>query len=131
MDEDKSERKVFFPVFLFIGMGIGFLLIDFLGGLGFVASMFIGMGVGILFDNLVKPEGGKVSFEPPVQAGGIAAIVIGALFIAGGVSTILMPGLLETLAPYLIGLGLIAIGIIILVYGAGMLKAKTVPAEEG
>ncbi|MEM2849285.1 MAG: hypothetical protein QXI36_03305 [Candidatus Bathyarchaeia archaeon] len=43
--EDKRKRFLF-PVFMFTGMGVGFLLIESIGGLGFVSAMFIGMGLG-------------------------------------------------------------------------------------
>jgi len=84
MNDDKSgQRHSLFPVFMFIGMGVGFLLIESLGGLAFVSAMFIGMGLGFLFDNLVRIEERKVSIEVPVKASGIITSIIGVIFIVG------------------------------------------------
>ena len=122
---ESKKKHSFFPVFMFIGMGVGFLLIESLGGLGFVSAMFIGMGIGFLFDNLVVIEERKVSVEVPVKASGIVTSVIGVLFIIGGVIALTMPELLEKLATYFIGLGFIIIGIFILIYGMRLVKAKS------
>ena len=85
MNEKKTGKKhSLFPVFMFIGMGVGFLLIESLGGLAFVSAMFIGMGLGFLFDSFVRIEERKVSVEVPVKASGIVTSIIGLIFIAGG-----------------------------------------------
>ncbi|MEM1558440.1 MAG: hypothetical protein QXL27_05515 [Candidatus Bathyarchaeia archaeon] len=121
----ENKRKHFlFPVFMFIGMGVGFLLIESIGGLGFVSAMFIGMGLGFLFDNLIVIEEKKISVEVPVKIGGIATSIIGVLFIIGGTVTLIAPELLEKLATYFIGLGFIVVGIFILIYGLGLVKSK-------
>lgn len=125
MNSKNSKRKHFlFPVFMFIGMGIGFLLIESLGGLGFISAMFIGMGLGFLFDNLIVIEERKISVEVPLKISGIVTSAIGVLFIVGGAATLIAPELLEKLATYLIGFGFIVVGIFILIHGLGLVKSK-------
>ncbi len=121
--EDK-RRHFLFPVFMFIGMGIGFLLIESVGGLGFVSAMFIGMGLGFLFDNLIVIEERKISVEIPVKISGIATSIIGVLFIVGGTVALIAPELLEKLATYFIGLGFVVVGIFILIHGLRLVKSK-------
>jgi hypothetical protein len=43
MGSERKRRHVFFLPLMFIGMGIGFILIPYLGSTTFVAAMFIGM----------------------------------------------------------------------------------------
>lgn len=125
-DERKEDKRkhFLFPVFMFIGMGVGFLLIESIGGLGFVSAMFIGMGLGFLFDNLIVIEERKISVEVPVKISGITTSIIGILFIIGGTVTLIAPELLEKLATYFIGLGFIVVGIFVLIHGLGLIKSK-------
>ena len=125
MNEEKTGKKhSLFPVFMFIGMGVGFLLIDSLGGLAFVSAMFIGMGLGLLFDSFVRIEERKVSVEVPVKAGGIITSIIGAIFIVGGALAFNAPELLTRYITYFIGLGFIIVGIYLMLYGYGLVKGK-------
>ena len=125
MNEEKTDKKhSLFPVFMFIGMGVGFLLIDSLGGLAFVSAMFIGMGLGLLFDSFVRIEERKVSVEVPVKAGGIITSIIGAIFIVGGALAFIAPELLTRYITYFIGLGFIIVGIYLMLYGYGLVKGK-------
>jgi len=125
MNEEKTGKKhSLFPVFMFIGMGVGFLLIESLGGLAFVSAMFIGMGLGLLFDSFVRIEERKVSVEVPVKAGGIITSIIGAIFIVGGALAFIAPGLLTRYITYFIGLGFIIVGIYLMLYGYGLVKGK-------
>ena len=122
-ENDGKKRHSLFPVFMFIGMGVGFLLIDSLGGLGFVSAMFIGMGLGFLFDSFVRIEERKVSVEAPVKAGGIITSIIGAIFIVGGAMALYDPDLLAKYSTYFIGFGFIIIGIYLMLYGFRLVKA--------
>lgn len=125
MDSKENKRKHFlFPVFMFIGMGVGFLLIESIGGLGFVSAMFIGMGLGFLFDNIIAIEEKKVRIEVPVKISGIVTSIIGIIFITGGTITLIAPELLKELVIYFIGLGFILVGVFILIYGLGLIKSK-------
>jgi len=125
MNEKKTGKKhSLFPVFMFIGMGVGFLLIESLGGLAFVSAMFIGMGLGFLFDNLVRIEERKVSIEVPVKASGIIASIIGVIFIVGGALAMIAPDFLVKYTTYFIGLGFIIVGIYLMLYGYSLVKTK-------
>ena len=125
MNEEKTGKKhSLFPVFMFIGMGVGFLLIDSLGGLAFVSAMFIGMGLGFLFDSFVRIEERKVSVEIPVKASGIIASIIGAIFIVGGALALISPELLTQYTTYFIGLGFIIVGIYLMLFGYGLVRGK-------
>jgi len=125
MNDDKSgKRHSFFPVFMFIGMGVGFLLIESLGGLAFVSAMFIGMGLGFLFDSFVRIEERKVSVEIPIKASGIITSIIGAIFIVGGALALISPELLTQYTTYFIGLGFIIVGIYLMLYGYGLVRGK-------
>ncbi len=125
MNEKKTGKKhSLFPVFMFIGMGVGFLLIESLGGLAFVSAMFIGMGLGFLFDSFVRIEERKVSVEIPVKASGIITSIIGAIFIVGGALALISPELLTQYTTYFIGLGFIIVGIYLMLYGYGLVRGK-------
>jgi len=125
MNDEKSDKKhSLFPVFMFIGMGVGFLLIDSLGGLAFVSAMFIGMGLGFLFDSFVRIEERKVSVEIPIKASGIITSIIGAIFIVGGALALISPELLTQYTTYFIGLGFIIVGIYLMLYGYGLVRGK-------
>ncbi|HDI12442.1 MAG TPA: hypothetical protein ENF63_02485 [Candidatus Bathyarchaeota archaeon] len=121
-DTNKSKKHSLFPVFMFIGMGVGFLLIESLGGLAFVSAMFIGMGLGFLFDSLVRIEERKVSVEIPVKASGIITLIIGAIFTVSGALALYDPNLLAEYSTYFIGLGFIIVGIYLMLYGFGLVK---------
>jgi len=125
MNDDESGKKhSLFPVFMFIGMGVGFLLIESLGGLAFVSAMFIGMGLGFLFDSFVRIEERKVSVEIPIKASGIITSIIGAIFIVGGALALISPELLTQYTTYFIGLGFIIVGIYLMLYGYGLVRGK-------
>ncbi len=125
MNDDKSDKRhSLFPVFMFIGMGVGFLLIESLGGLAFVSAMFIGMGLGFLFDSFVRIEERKVSVEIPIKASGIITSIIGAIFIVGGALALISPELLTQYTTYFIGLGFIIVGIYLMLYGYGLVRGK-------
>ena len=127
MNEEKTGKKhSLFPVFMFIGMGAGFLLIDSLGGLAFVSAMFIGMGLGFLFDSFVRIEERKVSVEIPVKASGIITSIIGAIFIVGGALALISPELLTQYTTYFIGLGFIIVGIYLMLYGYGLVRGQVI-----
>jgi len=120
--KETNEKKIpFFPVFLFIGMGIGFLLIEVAGGLAFVSAMFIGMGLGFLFDSIVTVKKKKITVELPVKASGIVAMLIGMIFIAGGTLALIQPQLIMNLSTYFIGLGFIVVGIYIMLQGYSLI----------
>ncbi|KYH37954.1 MAG: hypothetical protein AYL29_001360 [Candidatus Bathyarchaeota archaeon B24] len=126
MSEAERRRKGVFLVFcMFVGMGIGFILIEQLGGLGFVASMFIGMGVGFLLDALIAVEKRRIAVKIPIKAGGLVSMLIGALFIAGGGLAIAAPELLKRYAVQFVGLGMIAAGVYLMLFGYSYVKAKT------
>ena len=125
MNEEKTGKKhSLFPVFMFIGMGVGFLLIESLGGLAFVSAVFIGMGLGFLFDSFVRIEERKVSVEIPIKASGIITSIIGAIFIVGGALALISPELLTQYTTYFIGLGFIIVGIYLMLYGYGLVRGK-------
>ena len=124
MGGSEQKKRSMFPVFMFIGMGIGFLLIDKFGGLGFVASMFIGMGIGFLFDSLFRIEEREVHIEFPIKLSGLIHMTIGAAFIFGGALAIIAPEILLENMKFFIGLGFIAVGVFLLTYGFRVVKAK-------
>jgi len=125
MNDEKSDKKhSLFPVFMFIGMGVGFLLIESLGGLAFVSAMFIGMGLGFLFDSFVRIEERKVNVEVPVKASGVITSIIGAIFIVGGALALISLELLTQYTTYFIGLGFIIVGIYLMLFGYGLVRGK-------
>ncbi len=119
----ERRRKPFFLFFMFTGMGVGFILMSSLGGLGFTAAMFIGMGLGFLADSVLTVEEAKIKAEVPVKAGGAVMTVIGVLLIAVGGLLLFSPSLLEAVAPYVIGLGFIAAGVYLMLVGTRVIKA--------
>ena len=56
-----ESRKKLMPIFMFIGMGIGFMMIDYLGGTAFLAFMFIGMGLITMALGLIFVMGGVLA----------------------------------------------------------------------
>jgi len=117
MGSERKRRHVFFLPLMFIGMGVGFILVDYLGGEAFVASMFIGMGIGFLLDSMFSVEEKKLIFEKPYKIGSISLMLIGLLLIIGGGLFIVKPDLLASIKEILIGLVIIAIGLFILTSG--------------
>lgn len=125
INNNKAKKKPpLFPVLLFIGMGIGFLLIP-ISPFAFIASMFVGMGLGFLLNEILVIEEKNIKIEMPMRIGGLTTMIIGVLFIAGGVISIIAPDLLQQFAVIFIGLGFITVGIFIFFYGLGLLKANT------
>ena len=97
--KETNEKKIpFFPVFLFIGMGLGFL-----------------------FDSIVTVKKKKITVELPVKASGIVAMLIGLIFIAGGTLALIQPQLIMKLSTYFIGLGFIVVGIYIMLQGYSLI----------
>ena len=124
-EAERRKRGVFLVFCMFVGMGVGFILIEQLGGLGFVASMFIGMGVGFLLDALITVEKRRIAVKIPIKAGGLTSMLIGALFIMGGGLAIAAPELLERYAVQFVGLGMIAVGVYLMLFGYSYVKAET------
>jgi uncharacterized membrane protein HdeD (DUF308 family) len=120
---DGKRKRVFFAPFLFIGIGVGALLIDPLGGNAFVASMFIGMGIGFILDSFFSVEKHEIRVQTPVRLGSFAMMIVGALFIIGGLSAIISPQMLSKLMPYLIGMGFILGGVFMLISGFRMSRS--------
>lgn len=122
MSEVKEKKPPLFPVFLFIGMGVGFLLIP-VSPFAFISSMFVGMGLGFLLNEVVVIEERRIRMETPTKIGGIASMAIGALFIVGGILSIIAPNIVQQFATVFIGLGFRAVGLFIFFYGLDLLKA--------
>ena len=119
--EDKSRKRLM-PVFMFIGMGVGFMMIDYLGGTAFVAFMFIGMGLGFLFDTFFEVEARRVKAQVPLKVGGMITMALGLIFVVGGALAVLAPDLLMKVMTFFIGLGFIAVGIYLLIHGFSLVK---------
>ncbi len=122
MSKSKDKKKSFVPVFMFIGMGIGFLMMDKLGGVGFVSLMFIGMGIGFLFDTFITIEEKEIKFKAPIKIGGLINMLLGLTFIIGGAAAIVIPEFLIRNMNLFLGLGFIAIGLFIFIYGYSIFK---------
>lgn len=114
--EDKKKKHVFFVPLMFIGMGIGFLLNQYLGGSAFVASMFIGMGLGFLLDSLFVVEEKKMKLSN-LKIGHVLLAILGLIFIAGGTIYLINPDIIGMIWNYLIALAFIAFGILIFIKG--------------
>lgn len=122
MEKEKHRRHVFFVPLLFIGMGVGFILIPFLGGEAFTASMFIGMGIGFLLDSIFTIEEKTVTIRRPVTTAAVSLMIIGAIFIVGGALFIINPKFLRIISDILIGLGFVTAGIFIFLSGYSIFK---------
>ncbi len=120
----ETRKRRLFPFFLFIGMGVGFLLIDRLGGTAFVACMFIGMGLGFLFDSIFEVRTEKVEVKMPTSLAGVALALIGVIFILGGFSFLFFGELIKRLMHYFVGLGFIVVGIFLLIQGTLVFRRK-------
>lgn len=121
LEKGRRRKGVFFLSLMFIGMGVGFILTDIIGGEAFVASMFVGMGLGFILDSFIEIRESAVSFTMPLTASGTVMIIVGLSMITGGLVIIFVPNLLEKVIPYLIGLAFIAVGAFILTGGIKML----------
>ena len=119
----KKGKGVFIVSLMFIGMGIGFILIDIIGGVAFVASMFIGMGLGFILDTFIEIRESKISFTMPLSVSGIVMVLVGLSMITGGLIVMFVPSLLEKIMPYMIGVIFIAVGAFILAGGFRILKS--------
>jgi len=127
MSEDKKKKRVFFPFFMFVSVGLGFLLIERFGATAVVALLFVGLGLGLLFDSTVTVQERKVSVELPVKAGGIIYCVIGGIFIVSGLLTMISPRLLVDYVTYFMGLAFIVLGAYLLVSGFKLIEATSKP----
>jgi len=119
-----KKKRIFFLPLMFIGMGVGFILIDYLGGEAFVASMFIGMGIGFLLDSLFSVEEREIVFEKPYKLSSLSLMIIGLIMILGGGLYLVNPTLLESIKQILIGLVIIAVGLFILTSGYKLYISK-------
>ena len=112
----KVQRGWSWEIFLacmFIGIGIGILL-DAAG-----AGTLVGMGIGFLLASLIKLEK-KIEITVPRNLGGTATILVGILFILGGLGSLgFIP---QKYMTYLVALGLISLGIIIIAFGTFLIK---------
>ena len=111
-----NTKHGFFLPLLFIGMGIGFILQQYMGGSVFVASMFIGMGLGFFLDSFLVVEGNKLH-PRSFKNSRITLSILGILFIFVGLISIINPALLEHLWNYLIAIGFILFGLYLLLRG--------------
>ncbi len=108
----EERRHAFFVPLMFIGMGIGFLLVDYLGGTAFVASMFIGMGIGFLLDSVFTIENRMV-----VRVRGSSNLflfTLGAIMVVGGLLYIIFPKIIQIIGDYLVAAGFILFGLYIM-----------------
>ncbi|RLE83871.1 MAG: hypothetical protein DRJ41_04130 [Thermoprotei archaeon] len=117
MNESRRvQREWSWEIFLacmFVGIGIGILL-DAAG-----AGTLIGMGIGFLLASLIKLER-KIEIAVPRNLGGTATIFVGILFVLGGLCSLdLIP---QKYMTYLIALGLISLGVIIVAFGTFLIK---------
>lgn len=125
MSEDRKKKRVFFPFFVFVSVGLGFLLMERLGMIAVVALMFVGLGLGLLFDSTVTVNERKVNVELPVKLGGIIYCVIGGVFVVSGLLTMISPRLLVDYATYLIGLAFIVVGAYLLISGFRLVESTS------
>lgn len=125
MGEDRKKSRVFFPFFLFVGIGLGFLLIEFFGALAVVALTFVGLGLGFLFDSIVIVEERRVTVGFPVKISGVVYCVVGVIFIISGILSMIAPELLINYVIYFMGLGFVVVGAYLLVYGLRLVEATS------
>lgn len=85
-------------------------------------GLFVGMGVGFLLDSLIRLEDTKVQVRFPLKVGGLTILIVGLLFILGGCLVLFSSELLSSLIPYLIGLGMITIGVYFLMAGTSLFR---------
>ncbi len=89
---------------MFIGMGLGFLLINVFGGNAFVASMFIGMGPSFIMDLFIEVRENRISFIFPSSFSGITIIVVGLAMVIGGFTLLFAPNMINKIMPYIVGI---------------------------
>ncbi len=111
------KRKFFLPC-MFIGMGIGFLLMNWIET-AFVACMFLGMGVGFLLDSLFVVEEKKIKANKVYRSSSVALAILGLSLMLVGVLLLVSPKMLEVLETYMFGFGFIIFGLFILVKSLG------------
>jgi len=111
--EEKEWSWEIFVACMFIGIGIG-LLFNATG-----AATLIGMGVGFLLGSLVKLKR-KLEVNVPKNLGGVAIVIVGILFILGGLR--LLGFIPKEYITYLVATGLIALGITIITFGINLVK---------
>ena len=111
--EEKEWSWEIFIACMFIGIGIG-LLFNATG-----AATLIGMGVGFLLGSLVKLKR-KLEVNVPKNLGGVAIVIVGILFILGGLR--LLGFIPKKYITYLVATGLIALGITIITFGINLVK---------
>ena len=85
-------------------------------------GLFVGMGVGFLLDSLIRLEDTKVQVRFPLKVSGLTILIVGLLFILGGCLVLFSSELLSSLIPYLIGLGMITIGVYFLMAGTSLFR---------
>jgi len=107
--KEKKKSSSFFLAMLFIGMGLGFLMGNFM------AWTLIGMGIGFLLDSLFVAEKRKINKN--FSSISIIFIFLGALFLFIGFTYFVNPVLLNLFKDYLISLCLIIFGLILLAKG--------------
>ena len=121
MSEEKKGREIaglIFVACMFIGAGIGLLFErPDVGGA-------IGMGVGFLLMGVlrvkrVKPSEATISL--PRSFGQVALCLVGALMIVLGLFILYCP---ELIYPYLVGVGVIIIGVLIILAGLIGIRSK-------
>ncbi len=112
-----KKRKFFLPC-TFIGMGVGFLLTNWIVT-AFVACMFIGMGVGFLLDSLFVVEGKKIKADKVYRCSSVALAILGLILMVAGVLLLVSPKMLEVLETYMWGFGFILFGLFILIKSLG------------
>ena len=122
MGENGKKKWVFLPFFMFIGVGIGFLLLDQFGGLAVIVCTFLGLGLGFFLDSIVTVERKEIRAELPARVGGVIYCAVGVIFIVSGILTMISPELLVNYVTYLMGLGFIIVGAYILVFGFKLAK---------
>jgi uncharacterized membrane protein HdeD (DUF308 family) len=110
---------------MFVGVGLGFLLLERLGVAAFVAVMFVSLGLGLLLDSIVTIEKREVRAELPVKVGGIVYCIVGAVFVVSGLLTMISPQLLVNYVTYLMGFAFIVVGAYLLVSGFRLVEATS------
>ena len=112
---------------MFVGVGLGFLLIDRLGVEAFVAVTFMSLGLGLLLDSIVTVKKREVRAHLPVRAGGIVYCIVGVVFLVSGLLTMISPRLLVDYVTYLMGFAFIVVGAYLLVFGFKLVEAASKP----
>ena len=130
MGKSGKKKRVFFPFFMFLGVGLGFLLIEFFGASAVAGLMFVGMGLGFLFDSVITVEERTIAVRSTVKMGGIVYCIVGVIFIVCGALSMIDPKLLVNHVIYLMGLGFIVVGAYLLVSGFRFIEAASRKVEK-